>query len=113
METIADKEMEALLFVMDDTAVMMEALGSIHGMIPVVLSLERLRPQIEARRMPEIEDDVDRAIIRFVIERSDWLDSYRASERAKPHDVEEAMETMRQLARRFEPLGVEVDCIAS
>lgn len=109
METISLKEMEALLFVMDDTNAVVRVFEDYYVKEQIIASLTRLRPQIENHLFPQVTNDMDRAILKHVVENSDWPETYV---RHHPKGVEEARATMRQLARRLEPYGIEVDRIA-
>lgn len=106
---LSDKEMEGLLFMMDDP----DLVKSLVRFPPRLISaaLARLVPIIEKRRLPVRLVGVDLAIIKCAIEDSDWPANYVLYGPTEGH-IEEARATLRQLARRVVPLGIEVDRIA-
>lgn len=107
-----DKEREALLFVMDNTPMVIRGIGKEVGCGDVAESLEKLRASIEDRKLPVPLNLVDQRVLKFAIEDSDWIATYAAYAPTE-EDVEVARQTLRNLAKRLEPLGVEVDRLAN
>lgn len=110
MIAITDKEMEALLFVMDDQALITK-LGARRGLSRdrTMRVVSRLRPLLEARMMPR-DLSVDAIqIVGACIEDSDWPLAYAEH---RPEELEQAHAVLRELARKVEPMGVEVSRIA-
>jgi hypothetical protein len=107
---LSDKEMEALLFVMDDPDLIIK-LAARRGMGPdrTKKVVARLRPLLEARTLPRDLLIDDREIVAICIEDSDWPLAYAEH---RPEELDMAHAVLRGLARKVEPLGVEVARIA-
>jgi hypothetical protein len=107
--SVTDKEMEALLFVMDDPDLITK-LAARRGMGPdrTKKSVARLKPHLEGRMLPTLLID-DREIVAICIEDSDWPLAYAEH---RPEELDMAHAVLRELARKVEPLGVEVSRIA-
>lgn len=106
---LSDKEMEALMFSLDDPDAAKLALR--FPAMSIDMAIKRLGPLIEKRRLPRSLSPVEQALLQWSIEDSDWPDSYVQFAPTEAHLVE-CRATMRKLARRFEPLGIEVNRIA-
>lgn len=107
---ITDKEMEALLFVMDDgplIAMLMARRGV--SLATTTFAVAKLRPFLEGRMLPERLNIYEQQVIAAAIEDSDWPLAYAEH---RPEEVEMSHETLRSLARKVERLGVEVSRIA-
>jgi hypothetical protein len=107
---VTDKEMEALLFVMDD-ADLLHKLGARRGLSRerTTRVVSRLRPLLEARMLPR-DLSVDAIqIVAACIEDSDWPLAYAEH---RPEELDMAHAVLRGLARKVEPLGIEVARIA-
>jgi hypothetical protein len=107
---VTDKEMEALLFVMDDPPLITKLMGR-RG-IPLAAgrrAVTKLRPFLAGRMLPEPLNIYEQQVIAAAIEDSDWPLAYREH---FPEYVETAHATLRTLARKVERLGIEVSRIA-
>jgi hypothetical protein len=107
---ITDKEMEALLFVMDD-APLISKLMARRGM--AISTTERLvktlRPYLERGVLPEPLDVCEKMLVKACIEDSDWPLAYAEY---LPEELDTVHAVLRRLAQKLELLGVEVDRIA-
>lgn len=110
MINVTDKEMEALLFVMDDTE-LVASLGARRGLSRqrTMKVVARLRPLLEGRMLPRTLLVDERVIIGAAIEDSDWPEAYA---KFWPEELDEVHTVLRKLAQKVEPLGVEVSRIA-
>lgn len=110
MIAISDKEMEALLFVLDD-ADMITKLGARRGLSRerTMRVVSRLRPLLEGRMLPRQLNVDTIKIVAACIEDSDWPLAYAEY---RPEELDKAHAVLRELARKVEPLGVEVARIA-
>lgn len=110
MIAVTDKEMEALLFVMDDQALIAK-LGARRGLNRdrTMKVVSRLGPLLEARMLPRNLLLDERVIVAACIEDSDWPLAYAEH---CPEELDRAHAVLRKLARKVEPLGVEVSRIA-
>jgi hypothetical protein len=107
---VTDKEMEALLFVMDD-AEFVTKLGARRGLSRdrTMKVVSRLRPLLVARLLPRNLLVDERVIVAACIEDSDWPLAYAEH---RPEELDTAHAVLRKLARKVEPLGAEVSRIA-
>lgn len=110
MIAVTDKEMEALLFVLDDPP-LLRKLAARRGISNEVATFvaARLRPLLVARLLPHSPDANTRTIIAACIEDSDWPLAYAEF---YPQELDQVHAVLRGLARKVEPLGIEVNRIA-
>jgi hypothetical protein len=108
--TITDKEMEALLFVFDDEALLTK-IAARRGLnaSQARFAVRMLQPYIQERRLPEELGMRARIVVQAAIEDSDWPLAYAEHH---PEELDTAHAVLRGLARKVAALGIEVDRIA-
>lgn len=107
---VTDKEMEALLFVMDDAGLigkLLERRGICWA--NTEKATERLRPLLVGRMLPSKLSKIERLVVQVCIEDSDWPLAYAEH---RPEELDQSLSVLRGLARKVERLGIEVDRIA-
>lgn len=110
MMKITEKEMEAVLYMLDNRPLMLDRLQGRWGRSKVQGAIDRLYDPVEEdRAIPEDLSDVERDVLRECVEGSIWLRPYVGG--YSPVMLEEARETLRDLARKLEPVGVEINHI--
>jgi hypothetical protein len=107
---VTDKEMEALLFVMDDMPLITKLMRR-RGVAFATTerAVRKLRPFLEGRMMPGALSPVEKQVIAVAIEDSDWPLAYAEN---RPEELSNAHAVLRTLARKVERLGIEVSRIA-
>jgi hypothetical protein len=107
---VTDKEMEALLFVMDDAPLIAKLMARRNMPKPVAdRAVRKLRPFVAGRMLPEALQDHEQQVIAACIEDSDWPLAYAEH---RPEELDNAHAVLRTLARKVERLGIEVSRIA-
>lgn len=98
------------MFVMDDPE-LVTSLGEKRGLSRerTMKVVAKLRPLLEGRMLPRNLLLDERVIVGAAIEDSDWPRAYAEH---WPEELEAAHVVLRKLARKVEPLGVEVSRIA-
>jgi hypothetical protein len=107
---VTDKEMEALLFVMDDAPLFNKLMARRN--VPKLAAdraVRKLRPFLAGRMLPEPLNVYEQQVIAACIEDSDWPLAYAEH---RPEGLDNAHDVLRRLARKAERLGVEVNRIA-
>lgn len=111
MLKITDKMMGAVMFMLDNEQIVVAHLAKQHSEAQVVEAIQSLYDPVEHRFIPVPLSDVERDVLRIVIEESLWIKAY-VDNGPTPEHVEEARQTLRDLAKLLEPHGVEVSRIA-
>jgi hypothetical protein len=107
---VTDKEMEALLFVMDDAPLIAKLMGRRNVPQPAAdRAIRKLRPFLAGRMLPGTLNIYEQQVIAACIEDSDWPLAYAEH---RPEELDTAHTVLRTLARKVERLGIEVSRIA-
>lgn len=105
---INDKHMEAIMYMLDNRPIMLERLSPRWGADRVEVAIDRIYDPIEDRKIPVPLSEVEKDVLRECVEGSIWLQPYVSGPSGQKH-LDEARATLRDLARRFEGLGIEIN----
>lgn len=107
-----EEEREALLDFIDDFPVVIRTFLHHYPADQICERAMFLKDEIESGEI-EIElTDIDRAILKAAVEKSDWLEPYEGqSDESRDHQPRR-LAVLRQCAAKLETVGIEVDVIA-